>query len=271
MRSRVRSALLVAAAFGALACLSGTALAAETWLCVPETTGSAVTSGGSKGECAAKNTPVQLPPAGELATLESILPHMKYVAAGIAGKPTVQFEAVNLQLVSGTGLTNGTVNGEGNLVIGYDENPGKHEQTGSNDLVLGIEETFTGSGGLVAGVSNTITGHDNTITGGRKNTANGSANVVSGGRANTVSGGEEPAWIGGGDGNSATEGYGAIVGGSENVTAGEWDTIAGGRGNNAKGHYSSVGGGFKNTASGQYSSIFGGKELKAELEYEAIP
>jgi hypothetical protein len=41
---------------------------------------------------------------------------------------------VNVQLVNGEGHT-ATTNGEGNLVLGYDENPG--EQTGSHDLVVG--------------------------------------------------------------------------------------------------------------------------------------
>ncbi len=44
----------------------------------------------------------------------------------------MQFSGVNVQVVSGAGETNAAVNGEGNLVIGYDENPGKHEQSGSD-------------------------------------------------------------------------------------------------------------------------------------------
>ncbi len=94
--------------------------------------------------------------AAELETLKGILPHIKFVASGIGGKPTVQFSGINVQIVSGSGSTAGAVNGEGNLVIGYDENTGGHAQTGSHDLILGEEQTFTSFGGVVAGFRNTI-------------------------------------------------------------------------------------------------------------------
>jgi hypothetical protein len=80
--------------------------------------------------------------AEEEATLKSVLPHIKYVASGVDGKPTVQFSGVNVQIVNGEGKT-ASVNGEGNLVIGYDENTeNKHAQTGSHDLILGEQQTF---------------------------------------------------------------------------------------------------------------------------------
>ncbi len=79
----------------------------------------------------------------------SILSHMKYVASGIDSKPTVKFEGVNVQIVNGEGKTT-TTNGEGNLVIGYDENPEKREQTGSHDLILGKEQKFTSYSGIIA-------------------------------------------------------------------------------------------------------------------------
>ena len=63
------------------------------------------------------------------------------MASGIDGKPTVQGSAANVQLVNGEGKT-ASANGEGNLVIGYDENGGGHAQTGSHDLILGEEQTF---------------------------------------------------------------------------------------------------------------------------------
>ena len=46
------------------------------------------------------------------------------------GKPTIQISGANLQLVNGSGSTE-TLNGAGNLVIGYDEMPGT--QTGSHN------------------------------------------------------------------------------------------------------------------------------------------
>lgn len=70
--------------------------------------------------------------------LLAILPYIKYEEKGVGGEPTIQFSAVNVQIVNGEGKTE-TTNGEGNLVIGYDENSGSHKQTGSHNLILGEE------------------------------------------------------------------------------------------------------------------------------------
>src|SRR4051794_30521077 len=114
-------------ALGAIAvccCVASGAWAAAPpgWECVPTTAGQNVTSGGtgSAPSCAAGSTAVLAP---------------TYVSSGIGGKPTVRFSAVNVQIVSGSGSTAGVVNGQGNLVLGYDEVPGS--QTGSHNLVLG--------------------------------------------------------------------------------------------------------------------------------------
>jgi hypothetical protein len=75
------------------------------WECVPKTTGQAVVSGGTGAtpSCGNATTPVLAP---------------TYVASGAGGKPTVEFSAVNVQIVSGSGNTNAAVNGKGNLIIG---------------------------------------------------------------------------------------------------------------------------------------------------------
>jgi hypothetical protein len=108
----------------------------------------------------------------------------------VGGKPTIRFSGVNVQVVSGAGKTNAVVNGMGNLVIGYDENEGKHEQTGSHNLILGEEQTFTSFGGIVAGVSNSITGESASVIGGTGNTASEAMfeASVSGGRHNHADG-----------------------------------------------------------------------------------
>jgi hypothetical protein len=234
----------------------------------------------------------------ELETLKSVLPHVKYVAAGIGGKPTIQFSAVNVQVVSGSGKTNALPNGLGNLVIGYDENAGGHEQTGSHNLVLGEEQTFISVGGIVAGHHNAIKGEDASVTGGEnnvafayassvsggfENTANGTFASVSGGRANVASG--EWSAVSGGVENSASGFYSSVSGGASDaaqgtkasVTGGESNTasgveasVNGGKKNTASGHYASVGGGYLNTAAGGLSSVFGGKELEAKNEFESL-
>ena len=49
-----------------------------------------------------------------------ILPYVSFVKEGIDKKPTIQLSRANVQIVNGLGKTN-TVNGVGNLIIGYDE------------------------------------------------------------------------------------------------------------------------------------------------------
>jgi len=39
----------------------------------------------------------------ELETLKSLLPHLKFIDAGVGGKPTVQFSGLNVQVVNGEG------------------------------------------------------------------------------------------------------------------------------------------------------------------------
>ena len=154
----------------------------------------------------------------EQETLKSILPYTKLVASGVGGKPTIQFSGVNVQIINGEGTT-ATSNGEGNLVIGYDENEGKHEQTGSHDLVLGYEQTFTSYGGILAGRENTITAPFAEVLDGFANKASGQWAVVTAGDRNTASG-TYGAWIGGGWHNTSSGSSSAVAGGAYN-NAGE--------------------------------------------------
>lgn len=118
----VRVVVLCAVCF---VCLGSVARAASAVECVPSAAGAAVTSGGlAPGSCGAGATKVALPAgAADQQTLISILPHLRFTAAGPGGKPTVVFSGVNVQVVSGSGSTSGTLNGTGNVIIGYDENP----------------------------------------------------------------------------------------------------------------------------------------------------
>jgi hypothetical protein len=252
-----RLGLCVVALAGALLWGVGAASAQTTTICDPEGPSKPVLSPNSKGECPTKSTlkykAVQLPGPAELETLERILPHLSYLESGVAGKPTVVFSGLNVQVVNGEGTT-ASANGEGNLVLGYGENAGKHEQTGSHDLVLGDEQAFTSYGGILAGHLNSITAPFASITGGEQNTASG-----------------EGSWDGGGQRNLAS-GFESSVGGGQLNQAGFLSSVSGGAQNRAiTGGSSWVGGGLKNSATGAFSSIFGGKELKAEKEYEAVP
>jgi hypothetical protein len=178
--------------------------------------------------------------------LKALLPYIRFVGNGVAGQPTVQFSGVNVQVVNGDGITEST-NGEGNLVIGYDENLAKRNQTGSHDLIVGEGNEFTSFGGLVAGARNAITGAYASVTGGLFNSASNDFASVSGGEDNTASG--SPASVSGGFANRA-------------ITFSAW--VGGGYGNTIASH-GTVG------EQGEFAAIFGGRENTTVQNYAAIP
>ena len=198
-------------------------------------------------------------------TLQDKLSAVSFDATGLNGLPTLKISGANLQLVNGAGVTD-TLNGLGNLFIGYDEHTGS--QTGSHTLVLGTGHVFTSFGGLAGGQDNTL-GEPYPAAFGRANTASGHASSVSGGYGNTASGFHSA--IGGGQNSSATASYASVVGGYANLASWPWATVSSGKSNVASGYFSSVSGGGKNTAIGDYSSILGGQSRTVSNGYGTSP
>jgi trimeric autotransporter adhesin len=279
-------------AVGLLA-VATTASAATLNVCVPEAEGATVVTPKAR-VCKAKYNESRLLSKAEAAELEEIKKHITYEASGIDGKPTVVVSGANVQVVNGEGKT-ATTNGEGNLVIGYDENeyglctePGfttkqeceaegqtwnveHHAQTGSHNLVLGEEQTFTSYGGILAGSFNATGAPFASVTGGQENAASAEYASVSGGLRNDASG--YSASVGGGQNNHATALASTVAGGEVNTAskqgasvsggvfneAGQQDaSISGGDKNKASGLYAWIGGGFESTASGEDASVSGG-------------
>jgi hypothetical protein len=243
-RVSAQAALASVAVLALMAVLAASASAGGVInLCIGSKAGQGVKSGGEgAGKCPAPTEKitydkVALPKEeAEQQTLLSILAHAKYVASGVGGKPTIQFSGVNVQIVNGEGNT-ATTNGEGNLVLGYDESPG--EQSGSHNLVLGEQQKFTSYGGVVGGSRSTVTAPFASVLSGLENTASAfSASVLTG------------------ESDTASESYAAVTGGEGNVSSGI---------------LTSVQGGVDNNASGSGASIFGGFGLEAKGNYEAIP
>jgi hypothetical protein len=191
-----------------------------------------------------------------------LLPYSKFIPSGVAGKPTVQFSGVNLQVVSGSGKTNAAVNGEGNMVIGYDE--GSRSQTGSHNLILGGEQSFTSFGAILAGYKNSVSAPYGAITGGYGGTAEGELSSISGGLENIAKARE--ASVSGGQDNTASGITSSVSGGGLNVADELLSSVSGGVENLAEGFESSVSGGFKNRATGVQSSVTGGGEDVASGE-----
>jgi hypothetical protein len=123
--------------------------------------------------------------AGGGADLVEFLNHMDMVQLpdGLGGTVlTLRLHGINVQIVNGTGTTDGVVDGAGNLIVGYNELRGAgDDRSGSHNLVVGKEHNFSSFGGLVAGSTNTLSGNYSSVSGGLFNTAYGSESSVSGG------------------------------------------------------------------------------------------
>jgi hypothetical protein len=182
------------------------------------------------------------------------------------GGTTAQFTGVNVQIVNGAGETN-TINGTGNLIVGYNETDpsnslqicsygaygdqatctanggiwGANQRSGSHNLVIGAQHSYTQYGGLVAGFNNAITNGSVSVSGGSFNVARGFQSTVGSGANNVASGAAS-----------------SITGGAANQASNAFSSVSAGLGNTASGPYSSVSGGEASAASGAYSSVSGG-------------
>jgi hypothetical protein len=140
-------------AFG-LGATAASAAIAPGWICIPATAGQPAVSGGTGASpsCAAGTTAALAP---------------TFISSGVGAKPTVEFAGVNVQIVSGLGSTDGggTVNGEGNLVVGYAENPGSLGRGGSNNLIVGADNGWKGFGSIVGGFGNDAIGDFESVFG----------------------------------------------------------------------------------------------------------
>ena len=162
-------------------------------------------------------------------------------------RPVVMVSGANLQVVNGLGSTP-TVNGVGNIIVGYDENMGflctvietgpeiyddvqcfnqggfplsvSALKTGSHNIVVGDRHTYTSFAGIVGGTANFIRGKGASITGGHYNYADGNWSHVSGGELNNAKASRST--ITGGSVNTVEAGArdGSISGGTSNTIQG---------------------------------------------------
>ena len=99
--------------------------------------------------------------------LMKLLPHMSVVEQdNLDGttSTTMLFSGVNVQIVNGLGATNGneanptsltpdgtSVNGLGNLIVGYNEGDDTMFRTGSHNVIVGFQQSYSSFSGLVLG------------------------------------------------------------------------------------------------------------------------
>jgi hypothetical protein len=83
---------------------------------------------------------------------------------------SLTFSGCNIYIRNGIGSTN-TLNGKGNLIIGYGETGDclnrNCSRTGSHNLMVGMNHRYTSYGGIVAGLSNAITAPHASVVGGK--------------------------------------------------------------------------------------------------------
>jgi hypothetical protein len=181
----------------------------------------------------------------------------------------LRFSAVNVQVVDGSGGTDGDTNGLGNLIVGYNEDAeSARDRSGSHNLVVGSEHTFSSYGGFVAGLENAVTGPNSSVSGGERNIASYDVSSVSGGRYNRAS--YLGASVSGGIRNSASGSESSVSGGFENTAGAEFSSVSGGYRNTASGSRASVGGGTSNEASAHASSVSGGTQNRATAEGASV-
>lgn len=124
--------------------------------------------------------------------LENTVKELTELLSGVSrNQNDIVFSGMNVHIVNGTGSTEGTVNGTGNLIVGYNQSRNGNdtpERTGSHNIVLGDGHEYTSYGGFVAGLSNTISGSYSSVTGGLRNVASGDYSTVNGGHFKTAEG-----------------------------------------------------------------------------------
>jgi hypothetical protein len=210
--------------------------------------------------------------SGRLVLRESCRPRERALPIAIENDGRlVVIAGANLQVVNGSGQTGGTPNGLGNLVVGYDgdDDVVPNARSGSHNVIVGDDHSYTSHSGLIAGRSNaihapnasaagqfnTVTGAFGAICGGGENRADGPRAVVAGGTGNTAGG--DYATVGGGRGNVALGFAAAIGGGDANGADGGFSVVAGGRENTAGAPGSVVSGGFGRSAAGENDWVAG--------------
>jgi hypothetical protein len=204
---------------------------------------------------------------GEVSTLQGNVSALQTLLTGVTRPDanTLQFSGMNLQVVNGTGQTDGTPNGLGNLILGYNLGPAAGK-TGSHDLVIGDNNTYNSTSGIVSGINNTLSGKY-ALASGYANTASGFGSFASG--ENNTAGSEDSFATGNKD---TASGFDSFASGEQNTasgpssfangivnTASGFDSFASGDGTTASG-FDSFANGELNTASGSDSFVAGGSQ-----------
>jgi hypothetical protein len=204
--TRARTTTGIVSIAATLAAIGAAPASAGQFMCIPDTAGAAVTSGGTTGTCSS-GTPLKVPAsAADQQTLIDLLPYVSFRASGIGAKPTVVLKGINVHVVKRDATALGDKDGTGNVVIGRDSNPFAYQRTGSENLVVGLGNGWQTNG-------NTVVGAYNYAEGGTHGFVAGASNRLLDGTG------------------------GSILGGFNNYTRANYSTVVGGRGRVAASQY----------------------------------
>ena len=104
------------------------------------------------------------------ATQAELAELLTYLSVDTAAN-SVTFTGANVFVRSGSGATDGAVNGLGNLIVGYGEDAPYFSsvaapavRTGSHNLVVGGGASYSSFGGFVGGLLNRVTGEFGSVS-----------------------------------------------------------------------------------------------------------
>jgi len=113
-------------------------------------------------------------------------------------------------------------NGKGNLIVGS-KSADVVANTGSHNVIIGLDHKYSSHGGLVAGYGNEISAGFASVTGGSYNIASGYMSSINGG-----------------NGNKATDEESSVSAGVHNEANGYGSSVSGGKDNKANANYENL-------------------------------
>ena len=150
-----------------------------------------------------------------------VMKRLLEVNKGFTAKDDSVFEGGNVFITNGKDSIS-EINGKGNLIVGS-KSADVVANTGSHNVIIGLDHKYSSHGGLVAGYGNEISAGFASVTGGSYNIASGYMSSINGG-----------------NGNKATDEESSVSAGVHNEANGYGSSVSGGKDNKANANYENL-------------------------------